>query len=1309
MEDYDEFVQHRLSQLRKSEDSQPSSPAPSRSNGSSLIRFYGQPILPPLLSGKQREEMQRHRDAGQKATVQRNAKADARAAYVQTILHSVQLRKTQTLEEFVQESGLNTSKSSYSHNTSSGSVSPSDYVIGTKDSLSFSPPSDLHDGKDGVRVPPLTSTTYSAFSTYRATPQQRYQEECLMDQSEEKLESQPKTDPLNGISHQSLSSGYVTYENDENTTSGVEAGGESHGFGSFEGANNTGRFFLYNTSSTITKMPDIISHPPIEGEELEKSAVVSPFYNNFIAGDPLKDICSTSVAQVPSDGDEVRHLPKEKSESTHLESTEHEDSPAFTVIDDLGQYQNRDGDEGPGSSLGNSCFSGIPELSQTLATHHCSTTNQLQIQQWSRETEPADRELDDADLMPLEEPYRLSLQALLKKSQEYRRRQRMLRNQAKNSKIQERTQEQPREGEEEEEQSLSDKENDEFPYKATATAEGRKTREKSGTAFLSAETSPKKSWGNEERVSRREGVLVKQHHSEKAMFKSESTHLTGDGNTELLNRVEGKTASKNSQPDCPQEDITEPKQIGTCPQPQPVILTDNSLVQEAFYLTSEQSTTCLLSSFKEGGKYRTVPALQFCMSPIHCKNKGNIKTGEAIDRADAPKRTILVNTGLNVDQKGEPEGNLGHKNSQCPVVSPSVPLVGEGDATRVLAKSSAQAQQIDQLELNLSSLKVLISDLELTLTENIDNRSQTDSNLHSDVCHKGIEHSAQIKIDRHIGLQVGQNDCDYREDRPIDDDDRSDTDQDQRNSEWQRRQSLDNYKNKHEDTGPEPSINDPKDPPLIVQKGGPEPVNGREVRLVKTSTTENGKDKGTGKGGQTGVAPCRIQWSDRAPLTKDLSIMSYGQHEGCRKQQPPAKCITSLAQRMRIPDVFRKVPSETTVPRKGSVLSDTSNQPKERRNELAVEGEDSSHVLSLNQSYDVDTPSGLWLLEGSGSDLGSKGHHVQEKHLTPESGGEGQGGISKAKRRLLMHVTEGNEEWSGATSGGASWVVRPNSSTPKASVRCHEGHSGQKDKQQQLKQAHAAQVKALQDEHRRQQQELLQALAERYHLLQSVSFPCPMSSSRLGDTLTSPTVSEFSPPPPLPQPSSSVPECYRPLVLAAAKGFLTRRLFRTERVAQLLRTIRDTQQFLQAFQQQTPGRGEFCSRQDLLLQERVTLQLRSARYEVYDIFFSLSAGERMQLISWDRELARERELRRQSGHTGDSRGKSSLSAATQKSLERKRGMMIQKKAAERHRGVLTRAGHRTGCTAEQPPETKRRQIRANPQRVPKKTHSCRPR
>ncbi|TMS23384.1 Centriolar coiled-coil protein of 110 kDa [Larimichthys crocea] len=369
-----------------------------------------------------------------------------------------------------------------------------------------------------------------------------------------------------------------------------------------------------------------------------------------------------------------------------------------------------------------------------------------------------------------------------------------------------------------------------------------------------------------------------------------------------------------------------------------------------------------------------------------------------------------------------------------------------------------------------------------------------------------------------------------------------------------------------------------------------------------------------------------------------------------------------------------------------SVLSDTSNRTVERRNETAVEGHDSTHLPSLNQSYDVDAPSGLWFLDGSGSDLGSKGHLVHEMHLTPESGSEGQGSVSKVKRRLVMHVTEETRERStDASRGGTGPAVRPSSSTPKGetktTVTCNEPSTAesvhlqcgstkatgsQKDKQEQLKQAHAAQVRALQEEHRRQQEELLQALAVRYHLLQSVSFPCSMSSSRLGDTLTFSTLS---------QPSKPLLEHYRPLLSAAVKGFLTRRLLKTERVAQLVRTIR----------------------------------LRAARYEVNDIFFILSTGERMQLISWDRELARERELRRQSGHTGRPREKSSLSAATQKSLERKRGMMIQKKAAGKHRGAVTRTGHNTGLSAEQPSERKRGQFRANPQRVPRSTYSSRPR
>lgn len=1232
MEDYDEFVQHRLSQLRKSDEEEEHKP----SAASSLIRFYGQPILPPLLSREQRDEMQRHRDAAQKAAVHRKFKDDQRMAYVQTILHSVQLRNTPTLEELLQESEINT-KSSYSHNTSGGSVSHSNFSTGTKDSLSFlSPPT--RKGEDGVSLPPLSSTTYSAFFTSNVKPQQNYQEGCLIDHHDSQQLSQPNS--LNGVSHRSVSSGYVTYENVENTTSVSEriyTGRESHGFGSVEGADDMGGFFLHNTSNTIAKMPDIISHPPIDGEELERSGLESSICNDFIA---VKDICCTSLQE---DSVICDSLPGEKSENSHLDSIESEDDLPSTTVLDLDKYGNLDRIEVSVSPLDNSGFSDNPELSQTLNTPHCPTT-ELHIQHEPRETEPADDKSDEADLKPCEEPYRLSLQALLKKSQEYRRCQRMLRNQAKNTKIQERAQEQPRV----EEQSLSDKENDEFPYKGTVTAEGKKTKEKRGTLIPSVETSPKKSRENDRMIG---SELT----GKRANCKSESTHLTGDGNTKEITNVEEETTLINNKLNISQEVITEPKQIDAFLQKQPV-LSETSWVQESFYLTREQSTGL--------GKFCTIPAPNFCRSPVHCRGKGSIKDEET------SKGKVLVNTGLNEVCKVEEEGNLGLQNHQ----STAVHQVVEGDVTSVFAKSS---QHIDQLESNLSSLKVLISDLESTLTENLESHSQTESNLHSDVCFEGIKHAEQIKDDKH--MQRGQSDCDYWEDKLRDDGGSSDAEQDQMCREWPRNQSFDNCKNMHEDSGPEPSISDTDDIPLFLHKEGKEAVTLTELRLVKTLTTERKMEKVAGKEGPT---------------------KSYGQEGVYRKQQPQAKCILSVAQRMRIPDVFRNAPSETPAPHNVPVLSNTSDHPVERKNELAVEGHDTTHSPSLNQSYDVDTPSGLWLLDGSGSDLGSKDHHIQEKNLTPESGSEGQGGVSKVKRRLLMHMTEESLDRSTDTSGGAGSDVRPNSRTPRAAVRWCKGHGSQRDKQEQLKQAHAAQVRALQEEHRRQQEELLQTLAVRYRLLQSVSLPCSMSGSRLGDTMT---FSTFS------QPSSSLPERCRPLLLAAVKGFLTRRLLRTERVAQLVRTIGDTQQFLQAFQQQSPGRGGLCSRQDLLLQERVTLQLRAARYELYDVFFSLSAGERMQLISWDRELERERELRRQSGHTGHSRGKSSLSVATQKSLERKRGKMIQKKAAERHRGVVTRTGLKNGSSAEQPLETKRGQFRANPQRVPKSTYSSRPR
>uniref|UniRef100_A0AAV2LR90 Centriolar coiled-coil protein of 110 kDa-like n=1 Tax=Knipowitschia caucasica TaxID=637954 RepID=A0AAV2LR90_KNICA len=360
--------------------------------------------------------------------------------------------------------------------------------------------------------------------------------------------------------------------------------------------------------------------------------------------------------------------------------------------------------------------------------------------------------------------------------------------------------------------------------------------------------------------------------------------------------------------------------------------------------------------------------------------------------------------------------------------------------------------------------------------------------------------------------------------------------------------------------------------------------------------------------------------------------------------------------------------------RKTPTLEELLKESEIDNQSLPDVGHDSS-CTSLNQSYDVDTPSELWL-----------NCLFEEKHMTPESGGEGQ--RSKVKRRLQM--TEG-------IPAKEDEQAERRASTSKAAAQWHEGLDGVKERQAQLRQIHAAQIRALQDQHQRQQEQLLQALAVRYSLLQSVSLPCSVSTSRLGDTLTFPTLSQLP-----------LPVHYRHLLSAIAKGFLTRRLLKTERVAQLVRTARDTHQFLQAFQKHSPNKG-LPSRQDLFLQERVTLQLRAARYEIHDIFFSLSPREKMQLISIDRDLARERAFKQQNAHGGKQRGKGTLSAATQKSLERKSAVMMYKKSAERHRGAGTRLRHKPGLSAEQSLETRAGQHRANPQRVPKSTYTSRPR
>eukprot|EP00063_Salmo_salar_P064211 XP_014039046.1 PREDICTED: uncharacterized protein LOC106592221 isoform X2 [Salmo salar] len=1267
MEDYEKFIQRRLYELKRKDSNDNNKnqrrtlESPCTRHVSSAIRFHGIPILPPLLTGVQREEMQRHREAAKRTTDRKKTQpSETRMSYVQNILHSVQLRQAPTLEEFFQgEPGLTAAKTTNLHhsNVRQVLVSQNDDITETKDSLPGSSSQTtltvMHDGKAGilVRGPPMTSTAYGAFTTNHLTtlhntttvretfldklvcdpmtpslarettthtnqvaPQTetRTRERLLYDQDkttnagcvlEEDLGSgEAMVDPLADISHQS--SGYVTYENAEATCvlSRTEAG-ESIISGPEEGTPiGTGGFLLHSTSDTnTTKACNIISHPPIDAEDLEEGS--SPCDDDLITGRPadeasvtsswcndvipdyLEEALVTSPLQsndiTPPVEDHIASHPGKKCSTTnivtfpqHQASLSLSDRPEPKIVVTCPQTEASTPDlckpdQNQASDLDLDRPEGPYRLSlQTLLKKSQAALKCPKPGRNQPESEPKIRTGDvdlDPESEPVAGPYRLSLQTLLKKSQEHRRRQRQLKNQAKASTCPTRTQE-VLTHQKMEEISFSDKENEEFLQSGRVVAEGRKTWDRDwrkdhlgmGVQFSGPpplEIFPKEAWVQREEEKARSRIVDRMGPNEKGCHERILKELeAGNGPSHLVG-LEGDTQSQSP----PGVDIdagsaAEDIQLHLSPDvtaapsmlmenlPHP-ISADASITQKSFYLVREKSSTLPRPSSLGSSRFQSVPTPQFSMSPIRCKSKGNSGGGGR----GTPKRQILVNTPLNVDHEVGSVTGQENNDARDQTHLHRAPLVA-GGGTRPMRRSTDQAEQIAQLELNLSCLKILISDLESTLTETPEshqtlNNSQTDN---IDQQHKYMDYHTPDS------------------------------------------QALQSGNQTHNNSQTDNSSNLTMDPPhKYMDYHTPE---------SQAESDLSDSEKGRGDGGQRSadkmaVVPCRVQWCDSVPsLVKEVEITvttGYKRQDGRQQQSLAARHVTSLTQKRRVPDVFRKVPYDVIkvlskvikvrndvvkIPASHktpfSVLSDASNnqhQPMEWKSYP----EDPAHFQSINQSYDVDTPSGLWLQGGSEGSL--KGHDPTGKQLTPENGGGGQGGASRAKRRLVMHTTEGNRG-----RGRREVMDRPHSITPEAVVRSHS----QENQQPQLKQTHAAQVRALKEEQRRQQQQLLQS-------------PRCLSV------------------------------CYGPLVAAAVKGYLTRRLLHTERVGQLLCTIKDTQQFLQSFQLQSPGRD---SRQDLVLQERVTLQLRSARYEVQDIF-CLSAGDRMQIISWDRQLARDREMK----------------------------------------------------------------------------------
>ncbi|NXJ13827.1 CP110 protein, partial [Odontophorus gujanensis] len=126
-------------------------------------------------------------------------------------------------------------------------------------------------------------------------------------------------------------------------------------------------------------------------------------------------------------------------------------------------------------------------------------------------------------------------------------------------------------------------------------------------------------------------------------------------------------------------------------------------------------------------------------------------------------------------------------------------------------------------------------------------------------------------------------------------------------------------------------------------------------------------------------------------------------------------------------------------------------------------------------------------------------------------------------------------------------------------------------------------------------------------------------------------------------------------ITAVAKGFLTRRLLQTEKLKHLKQTVKDTMEFIRNFQSEAPLKRGSVSAQDANLHERVMAQLRAALYDIHDIFFTMEASERMNILRHDREVRKEKMLR-QMDKVKSPRERATLSTATQKSLDRKKYM-----------------------------------------------------
>ncbi|CAH1119685.1 unnamed protein product [Phaedon cochleariae] len=116
------------------------------------------------------------------------------------------------------------------------------------------------------------------------------------------------------------------------------------------------------------------------------------------------------------------------------------------------------------------------------------------------------------------------------------------------------------------------------------------------------------------------------------------------------------------------------------------------------------------------------------------------------------------------------------------------------------------------------------------------------------------------------------------------------------------------------------------------------------------------------------------------------------------------------------------------------------------------------------------------------------------------------------------------------------------------------------------------------------------------------------------------------------------------VICAHVRGYLTRRLLKTERVQNLIETIKDA--LLCAIQLHN---AENIDESDVELHRRLMNQVSAACYAFHDVFFTLSVSEQMSLISVDRQRKIDKAKRPVSAPT-PRRSRSNSSRSSTKSL-----------------------------------------------------------